>query len=182
MLTPPSQVRGIREFERESMSEFYVDPTRLNGMHDAGRLDPQPIRGGAAGVAFGDDATDVVAELPGLILAPGRTGGLRFLPDPATRGWTVDIPPIHRVPTTAAEVRAFATACRRCLAAAPGEYDVEVFDDGRDEGLLGFEITPGGALNLQLVLNLSGAVSMEGPNYDRTRVERLVAALLDATG
>lgn len=147
-------------------------------MDDPSALDPQPIRGGEA---FGDGPTDIVAELPDLILAPGRMGGLRFLRDRATRGWAVEVAPIHRVPTTATEVRAFAIACSDCLAAGPAEYDVEVFDDGCDEGLLGFEITTDGALNLQIVLNLSGAVSLEGPNYDRVRVEQFIAALLDAT-
>jgi hypothetical protein len=125
--------------------------------------------------------TEVVADLLGLVLAPGRTGGLRFLRDPTTGAWTIDLPPIHRAATTAAQARAFALACAECLAAAPGEYDVELFDDGCDEGLLGFELTADGALNLQLVLNLSGAVSMEGSGYDRARVERLVQALLEAT-
>jgi len=121
-----------------------------------------------------------IAELGGLELEPGRTASLRFLRDPATGDWTIDIPPIHQVPTTAAEVRAFALACRDCLAAAPGEYDVDLFDDGSDAGVLGFDISPDGTLGLQLVLNLGGAVSMTAPAYDRARVERLIEALLAA--
>jgi hypothetical protein len=124
--------------------------------------------------------TAPIAELGGLELAPGQPGGLRFLRDPATGAWTIDIPPVHRVPTTAPEVRAFALACRACLAAAPGEYDVDLFDDGTDAGVLGFDISPDGTLGLQLVLNLGGAVSMTGPAYDRAVVERLIEALLAA--
>lgn len=120
----------------------------------------------------------MIAELSGLELAPGRRGGLRFLHDPATGGWTIDIPPIHRVPATAAEVRAFALACRDCLAAAPGEYDAGLFDDG----LLGLEIHEDGSLDLQLVLNLGGAVTMNGFGYDRARVERLVDGLISVVG
>ena len=132
---------------------------------------------GASG-QFGDG---LIAELTDLELAPGRMGGLRFLRDPATGDWTTDIPPIYRVPATAAEVRAFALACRDCLAEPPGEYDADLFDNGRDAGLLGFEIHADGTLDLQLTLNLGGAVSLDRADYDRARVERLVDALLEAT-
>lgn len=127
-------------------------------------------------------STEVIGDVPGLALAPGRTGGLRFLHDPARGDWTIDIVGIHRVPATAAQVRAFALGCRDCLVSPPGEYDVEVYDDGVDQGLLGFEIEADGTLNLQLVLNVGGAVSMEGPGYDRVHLHRLVGVLLAATG
>jgi hypothetical protein len=137
---------------------------------------PGPISGPSG--QFGDD---VIAELTGLELAPGRMGGLRFLRDRATGDWTIDIPPIYRVPATAAEVRAFALACRDCLAEPPGEYDADLFDNGREAGLLGFEIHADGTLYLQLTLNLGGAVSLDCSDSDHSRVEHLVDALLEAT-
>jgi hypothetical protein len=144
------------------------------------RPDRTPGWDNAVMSAQGDGPAYAVAELLGLSLDI-RTGGLRFLRHPATGDWAVDIPPIHRVPTTAEQVRAFALACGACLAAGPGEHDADVFDDGADSGVLGLDVGADGSLDLQLVMNLSGAVSMHGSGYDRTRVQRLVEALLAAT-
>jgi hypothetical protein len=124
---------------------------------------------------------NLVAELPGLWTAHGP-GALRFLRDPETGGWIIDMPPIHRVTTNAAQVRAFTLACRECMAAGPGERDADLYDIDRfDQALLGFEIEPDGTVNLQLLLNLAGAVTMEGPDYDRAAVHLMIDALLEAT-
>ena len=131
---------------------------------------------------YGVTVPVVVAEILGLDLGRQRTGGLRFLRDPETARWMIDLPPIYHVATSAAEVREFAQACRTALAVEPGEYDVYVFFDDGDEGILGIETRADGTVNLQLVLNLSGAVSMDAADYDRDHLERVTGALLAAAG
>jgi hypothetical protein len=123
----------------------------------------------------------MIAELPGLELETGGEGGLRFHRDPETGAWTVEVRPIYRTTTNAAEVRDFALACRDALAAAPGEHDTDVFFDGTHDCMLLFEIADDGTLDLDLVLNIYGPVCWTAHDYDRAPVHRMIDALLAAT-
>lgn len=124
---------------------------------------------------------ELIAELTGLTMGADRPHDVRYLRDRDSGEWRIEITNMITVGTDAAQAREFALACRKCLTAGPGDYEAPMFFDDPHEGWMDVEVNGDGELELDLGMNLHGAVSIGAPGFDRDRLGRFADAILEAT-